>query len=589
MDSIYTYSKDSFKNPSDLRKMIFNAGLESSLNYIEPKSNVSHKVKLLFSPFGLPFIPLEIVGSDVGKIVSNLSWTKDRTNPGGFLSISITPDSRMINKMVEILNKLSKNYYSKIWGSLGVDLEDLFKPMTLCQLWIDGYHIMTGTVRSLSRSAGVTNTDYQTSYTIVIEELGNLYTKNTLSLDTVIMDGMNTNVLDSVTKAIEAVGKLRFVTLQQAIQAYCTAFQLSILSEQGIGGSDGLPLAFRMFASGNPLGGIANLAYAQGSTVSADIFKLNGGQSFWDFIKNLVPNPWMELYTESGGRTIVTDPIGVPSVLFPGINYVVARSTPYSNPLLGIVNPVHYPTLFPFDLTAINMLMGGDFIIITDDMIQEKSLGFDAVNQATVFRTKYTAGGATIASSKADRPIQSAGPLNPFASGGMTTFGAVEMTQVFNCLQLFEGGTAVDVALNNTKEKVSTLGVLSKNALSNQLAVWFRNQSRFREGQVKSRLIPYARPGMYCLYLPTKSGKKPENLRDIGMYYIDSLSHEYSLTNEGMSGSTTLNLIRGVPMPMTVAQSALLLFDWEVLPPVSGLFDGEFSVLNALRKASTII
>lgn len=589
MENIYQYSKYSFKNPSDLRKIVFNAGLESSLEYAEPQTNVAHTVKLLFSPFGLPFIPLEIAGTNIGKVISNLSWTKDRTNPGGICSITIAPDSKMIQDIVDIFNKFSGNLYSKIWGELGVDLEDLFKPMTLCQLWIDGYHIMTGTVRSCNISAMVGNSDYRKEYSIIIEELGNLYTRNQLSMDTVILDGMQKNILDSVTKAIEIVGNLRFVTLQTAIETYCNAFKLSLLTEQGLSGSDGLPLSLRLRASGNPLGAIARIAYAQGTNVSADMFKLNSGQSFWEFIKNLVPNPWMELYTESGGRTMVTDALAPPAVLFPGFNYVVSRSAPYSNPLLGIVNPVHLANLLPFDLSAIQMVLGGDFIILTDDMIQEKSLGFDATNQATIFRAKYTAGGAVIASTKSDRPVQSVGPLNPFASGGMSTFGSQEMIQTFNCLQLFDAGTAVEMPLNIAKEKVGVSGVISKNALSNLLAVWFRNQSRFREGTITSKLIPYARAGMYCLYLPSLSGKKPENLRDIGIYYIDSISHDYSLTNEDVSATTTFNLIRGVPMPMTVAQSAMLLFDWEVLPPVSGLYDGEFAALQSLRRSISVI
>ena len=129
------------------------------------------------------------------------------------------------------------------------------------------------------------------------------------------------------------------------------------------------------------------------------------------------------------------------------------------------------------------------------------------------------------------------------------------------------------------------LTVMSKPALSNLLTVWFRNQSRFREGEVTTRYIPYARPGMYCLYLPSLSGKKPENLRDIGIYYIDSLTHSYSLSNKDVVFNTKLNLIRGVPLPTTIAQSALLLFDYEILPPESGVSgDGEYRILSALRR-----
>jgi hypothetical protein len=131
--------------------------------------------------------------------------------------------------------------------------------------------------------------------------------------------------------------------------------------------------------------------------------------------------------------------------------------------------------------------------------------------------------------------------------------------------------------------------ILSKNALSNLLAVWFRNQSRFREGSVTVRGLPYARPGMYCLYIPSLSNKKVENIRDIGIYYIDSLTHNYNLGNTDLNFSTTLNLIRGVPLPMSVSQTALLLFDFEVLPPMSGMFDGEYTALQAVRDIISAI
>jgi hypothetical protein len=300
--------------------------------------------------------------------------------------------------------------------------------------------------------------------------------------------------------------------------------------------------------------------------VDTNLFQLHsnsGGQSFWSFLKSFIPNPWMEFYTESGGRTIVTDSLGVPSVLLPGFNYIVARSLPYSNPILGTVNPYHLPSTLPFELGAIQMLLFGDFIIITDEDIQDKRIGVDSTNQKTIFHSRYGAGGAANSPDKNDKPIHSIGPFNPFNQGTGSSYVERISKNLFGL----------------------PLKMMSKPALSNLLCVWFRNQSRFREGTVTTRFIPYARPGMYCLYLPSVNGKKVENLRDIGIYYIDSISHNYSLENENVSFSTILNLIRGVPLPLTVAQTALWLFDFEVLPPESGTLEGEYKILQALRRS----
>lgn len=583
--NIVSYSKDMINNPGNIRKIVFNAGIESSLEYAEPQRNKAPKIQLLFSPFGLPFIPLEIVGSDVGKIISNFSWTKDRTNPGGICNITITPDSKLIQDMVNLLNKFSGNLYSRLWGELGVDLEDLFKPMTLCQLWIDGYHVMTGTVTSCQRGASVENDSKNVSYNIIIHELGCIYDSNVVSLDTIIFDGMQTNIVDVDKAAFELVSNIKAVPLDVGISALCTAF-LATLFTGGMSASDGLPVSLRMFATKNPLGALSNLSYAQNMIVDTAMFELAGGQSFWGFLKNFIPNPWMELFTESGGRTMVVDTLGVPSILFPGFNYVVARSVPYSNPLIGIVNPFHLSSTLPYDLNALSLMLGGDFIIITDEDIEDKTLGFDSSNQSTVFHTRYSANGGMIPMDNDDKPIHSVGPLNPLASGGVKTFGNRDMFQSIKCTHLFNLGTAMNYVERIAKNKLGfPLTVMSKPALSNLLTVWFRNQSRFREGEVTTRYIPYARPGMYCLYLPSLSGKKPENLRDIGIYYIDSLTHSYSLSNKDVVFNTKLNLIRGVPLPTTIAQSALLLFDYEILPPESGVSgDGEYRILSALRR-----
>jgi len=176
--------------------------------------------------------------------------------------------------------------------------------------------------------------------------------------------------------------------------------------------------------------------------------------------------------------------------------------------------------------------------------------------------------------------------MNPFASGGIKTFGIREMFQTIDTSALEGLGYVASSTARVQKNVYSAPGaVMTKGALSNMLAVWFRNQSRFKERTITTKGLPYARAGMYCLYLPTYSGKKAENLRDIGIYYIDSLSHNYSISNTDVQFTTTLNVIRGVPLPLSVAQTALLLFDFEVLPPESGEVDGEFKLLKEIIQS----
>jgi hypothetical protein len=131
-----------------------------------------------------------------------------------------------------------------------------------------------------------------------------------------------------------------------------------------------------------------------------------GSSAFWDFLKTLIPEPFMELFTESGGRTICTGKLLTPDVsagafttsavdtvtgvvggtpvplpipglnvtpLLPGFNYLVCRTSPYDNPLIGI-SPWH-PVLAPFTMGVFDLITAGDFIIITDDDLVSKDLG----------------------------------------------------------------------------------------------------------------------------------------------------------------------------------------------------------------------
>ena len=582
MESLFSKETLAYK-----KKLVFNAGVESYAAYIKEENNHSTRVQLLFSPFGLPFVPIEILGSDVSQIIQSLQWTKDRNNPGGVCVIDFAPDASMIKEIVSIIDKYSGNLYSRIWGGLGVELEDLFKPMTLCQLWIDGYHIFTGYVRAISRSASVGNSDKSVSYSLSLDELGNLYNLNTLSNDFIVKDLLSTNIADSIYKALDSIAELKYVPLAEGIKVLVEAFRTTTLTEN-VRLSDGFPLALRLLAEANPLGAMSMMGISQALTTDTSLFQMHssggGQQSFWSFLKNFVPSPWMEFFTESGGRTMVTDQIGAPAVLLPGFNYIASRTTPYSNPLLGFSNPAKLLETLPYELNALSMIAGGDFVIVTDKMIQDKSLGVDSSDQSTIFHTYYASRSAVGMIDADSTGIKSPGPINPFASGGIKTFGFREMFQTVECTNLAAGGLKTSY-VERIAKKIFGLPtqIISQDAFSNLLAVWFRNQSRFREGSVTVKGMPWARAGMYCLYLPTHGNGYFENIRDIGIYYIDSLSHDYSLSGTDVSFTTTLNVIRGTPIPWKLSQLFLLLFDWEVLPPESGLFDGEYTLEKLLR------
>ena len=154
------------------KEIIYNAGIESTIEYAD-KDKVrkkSPRISLNIAPFNLPFIPVEIVSTDVGGIIQSLSFVKSRSTAGGSASVTIINDRDLINSISIPVAGLEK--LKVLWADTGVDFRDLFKPMALCQIWVDGYLIMTGYVRSCNRQASPTS---PITFTVKIDELGCLY------------------------------------------------------------------------------------------------------------------------------------------------------------------------------------------------------------------------------------------------------------------------------------------------------------------------------------------------------------------------------------------------------------------------------
>lgn len=550
------------------KKIIFNAGVEGTVEYLNSDTVTTRvpRVKLLVSPFGLPFVPLELIGSDLGGVIQQAQWVKSRSVPGGTLQLVLAGDTGAIERIIGIDQAM--NFLEKISGEFGPDFKDIFKPMALCQFWVNGYHMMTGYVKSCKRKSKPNDKSAEVSYTVIINELGTLYQKDILSFQT-IQWGVDKNYFDAYDIAKNLASVIIGLPLDKALMMLDLAFSATSLSA-GFTLSDGFPLAYRMIAAPPPLGAIATLSIVSQMACDSGMFQLAGGGSFWDYIKALIPSPFMELTCESGGRTMVTQN-GLPTVMFPGFNYLVARTTPYDNPMLGFPPLPHAATLLPFSLGVVQLLAGGDFIIITDDDVLDKNLGVDEEQQFTAFRVSYGGKKGSNASKDFNKPSYATGPINPLASGGLKSFGGREYNTDINPVSLeYQGATSQ--FMEEFFSKFGGIGTPSALGLSTLLNVWMRNASKFNEGSIKTRAIPYARPGMYMLYLPSQNGIRVDNPRDIGIYYIDNLSYDYGI---GQGDTTTFSVIRGIPIPQSIASTVLQLLDWEILPPATNLYDGE--------------
>jgi len=580
------------------RTFIYNAGVESVLEYNNPEKVVRkrHRPKLVISPF-IPSIDvgaIDIFGEDLGGLLKSWEFTKDRSNPGGILTIGLSADDRSIERFLKSQGLYS--FYGPIWDTFGSSITDIFKPRALVQFWLDDYHICTGFVNNI-----VKNTDHKSrGYTVVIDELGSIYNETIMS-KTLYLNIQNLHLIDASWKILELSGPTPGIPMWLALFKMFTAFQASTLLYGSKGfplplmlGSDSLPMAFRLITAPAPIGAVSNNSIiSQISQVYSYVMD-KGGTPFWSHVKSLCPESHMELFCETGGRTIcagrlggaisggaaiglggtilssILNPVAKAGVtpMLPGFCYTVARSVPYDNPLMG--PNWAWPLAFPFLLGPFDLLLAGDFIIITDRDIKSKNIGSSGADQFTSFAADIL---SAEGSGKGDgfKPAVSGGPLLPIFPGGIRTFGVRHMEEVFAQTSFKFAGLFGEI----TETMFTRLGLpgfqFGRPVLTDCLAHWHRNKFHFREGTFVTRPIPYARPGMCLLYWPDLSSGRIDDPREMGIYYIDNVKTEGTAE---AGGSTTLGVIRGTPFPANFETIMEYLFEWDLGIDLPSILDG---------------
>ncbi len=585
------------ENTKDVQLMYL-AGLEAVKAYQEGVrvTRIAPKVKLLISPFVPPFVPIEFLSTDVGGIIETYTWDKSRNQSHGNFSVVMQADDKAV------LGAAGWPL-TDLWRAMGESLEDILKPPVLAQLWVQGYHIMTGRLMVRRNPVTKSGSGWKKQYVLQFEEMGSLY-KELIHKDFFNFVSEEVLVLNDATKVMTAgATQFGFHPLSVAMGLYVYAFSASTLNygfkgfpRPFMSGSDALPIAARLVALPAPLGAISNMTLVTQLVTDSTLFA-GGGGSFWDFLKTLIPEPFLELYTESGGRVMTTGkliPVGggslpdlsigasigaasvtlpVPGLnvtpLLPGFNYIVCRTSPYDNPLLGI--SMWHPLISPFTMGVFDLLTGGDFVIITDDDLISKDLGVSGKQQFTAFHCAMSGKNATGGSGSGDvnRPSFSGGPFLPVFPGGLRSYGFKLMDKNIDGTSL-AWGALIGQSIQRFTRKFKP-GVNIKS-LSSVMNYWFRNVSKFKEGTIVTKEIPYAKPGMALLYLPTLSGRV-DNKRDVGIYYIDNVSNSNTI---GKGGTTQFSVIRGTPIPYTVENLLMLLLDWEIAPAGLNLYDAEY-------------
>lgn len=567
--------------------IIYTAGIETMRDYKE--GNVRHrapKIKLVVNPFFLPFVPVEILGKDLGGLILSCLMSKSRSEPGGEWTVVMACDSERIQSSGLGALLLAGT------GGRKLDIQDLFQMETLCYLYMDGYLQMQGTVQKIRKT---TDPDQGRILTVTFYELGRVYERTPISASQILMGGQQSLVNDPQKILNQVAWLAAGVRLPDGIYQLVNAFIMSTLNF-GLKGfpnyqrmSDGLPLAFRLVAQKPPWGAISANTLLEFAQLESSMFD-NESSSFWQYLKYLAPDPWAEMFTETGGRTICMGPVslatagvgmGLPDqilngamasgtvpgsqifvqVLAPFFNYLVVRPTPYSSPLMGMMNPA-YSWLRAVTMSNLDLLAGGDFAIITEADVLQKDLGYSQEGQATSF---YADLSGTSPTNYLNRPSIAYGPLLPTHPGGARTYGFRGYTASIKAWSAHLLGIGTELSQYYSARMMT-------GALSSLLNYWFRNASKFREGTII--LTPskrYIRPGMVLMYVPTLDGDV-DDPKDICLYYVDNVNQEYMF---GANDTTTLTVCRGMPIPLHSTDLVSLLAGWELFPPGLNITDGE--------------
>lgn len=568
----------------DPKKLIYVAGVEAVKEFNEGKRvRVAHsKVKLTVSPFLPPFVPVEILGADVSGLITEVSWSKSRSAPAGSFTVTMMNDKAKIKK-------IGLGYpLSSIWDKFGASLLDVFKPMSTAKLDIQGYHIMTGFVESVKKFTDGGGNEY---VTVEYSELGELYNKSINDLyQQFSVDPKQRLVIGDPTKVLSNTKtSFAFQTLESSLLLLVKAFLSSTLN-YGLSGaypylklSDGQVLPFRFITSFAPLGCIASSSFLSNTPSDFCLTPEDFGQTFWDWVKKIAQDPWMECFTESGGRTVNTgritnvgtsQSVGVNLLnsvqnfnlpkfnitpTLPGMSYLVVRSTPFDNPYTGY-HPNQYVN-YNFSNGVLDLILSGDFVMVTDYDVISKELGQSQENQYTAFKVDIARGNNLSSPSGVGTPKWSRGPLLPIMPGGQRTYGNRFFKSNFDITSSNPEGFISQVTDDATKKSINPKNpIFNVDVASSYLQAWMRNASKFREGSITTRMIPYARPGMIFLYVDPKNGKSDDQ-RENGMYYIDSMTGNWKY---GESATTQFSLIRGTPLPFDATSLSLLLLDWEL-------------------------
>jgi len=580
-----------YESADDLKKFIYNPGYETTIEYIrgEQVQVENPDIRLVVHPALIPYIPVELVGNNMSDHIQSVAIKKDRHTAAG--SFVVTMDGKD-SSYEEIFTKYLDVYPIKdLLSVLDYNLDLIFKEPTMGLLWVNGYHKMTGFLKSFKK---VMSAGGEEQYIAEFDELSALYLNEIMDTVTYIDASNQKKEISSVTKVFdESVLKVGLPP-EIAISEYMSAF-LSQHLAYGYGAysfsfSDRKLLPLRLINASPPFGGIAEYSYVTqwyglGSMIT------NGGSSFWDWLKSNYTSTFIEMWCESGGRTRCiqksTSPatlayvsailnvstatrgsslketnsllgaataalnFGNVSVTIPGTVNTIVRSTPYDNPILGQV--LFDSVVSIFGLSILDLLLAGDYVVITDDDIMSKSIGSSDVQQNTVWRVNMN-GGGTASSQNSLFASFNWGPLIPIFPGGIGSFGFKQHIVSLTMISDAWVGASEELKNKNTK-------VLFANAYTELMKIWFRNQTKFLEGTFTTRPKPYARPGDLLLYLPRAKDGLARDKYQVGVYYIDSMDENYGIDGN----TTTFSVIRGTPLPWNLSQIALLLLDWDIV------------------------
>jgi hypothetical protein len=492
--SLSEYSSE-FRTPNVFLKVTTISGLEyefkqaqmeGDLKRIGTKKNINEPA----GTFELDFVAREDLGANF-----TLKNTKDER---GFTKQSI---DNVIN--LGLLRSFGKT----------LTFKELFRPMTLIDIYIDGKEVMLGVVDSVRKNVIISETKPQKTVKVTGRDLGSILIDHKIWYDR--------NPDNSAARGNFILAK-PYATFPEEISENIqdllkTVYEnwMKKVVEKDTTLPDGSQIRKFTWSNSKTLSDLMEVDAGVSQDMYCDEYNLsfkahNFEGAIWDFMKQFVGVPLNEIFVDTGGRELSLSSSQQREKLSEGKCHLICRPTPYDDEKVLDLDKT-------YSKLKISEIAGHT---IDDRFIVSKDLGYSRVKMYTIYMCYPMAGIIDVDAGKYFIPPT-------YDPDAIPKYAHNPLEVVING---WDSGKESDFTSMATK-------------LQEKLYQWYRNRDEHLYGSIVIKGRSDIRVGQRLDYRRDPDGNIDDNTEE-GYYYITAVNQDWIY---GEPYKTTLTVDRGIP------------------------------------------